>query len=641
MVMSERFINWYSRDVHTRLHRHRRCLALAMYAGIAGVAYFLAFLLRFEFDWPARNTRLFLGSLLILIALRTALAVRFRLSTGQWRFVGTEDVVRLFTAATIGTGAFFLITRLIPDLRAVPRSVVAFEWVLTIFFTSAVWLGYRLAFERLRILRSDNGRGRRVLVVGAGEAGQMLVHEMRRFPTGFKPVGFVDDNPLKRGTRIHGVEVIGTTDDLPDAVQATRADELVIAIPSALPADLRRIVERCESTGLAFKLLPGIAEVLGGEAHLYHLREVRIEDLLGREPIKLELPELANDLANKTVLITGAAGSIGSELSRQIALHQPKRLVLLDQAETPLVYLDLDLRDKHPDLDIVPVVVDVTDRTGVNRTFEMYRPNRVFHAAAYKHVPMMELNAVEAVRNNVIGTWCIAEAAGRYNAGKFVLVSTDKAVQPVSVMGATKHLAELVTLEMQEVHSDTTYAVVRFGNVLGSNGSVIPIFRNQLRHGRPLTVTHPDVTRYFMTIPEAVQLVLQTSLVPAVRGQIAMLDMGEPVRIIDLAQDLLRLSGAPSKLGTDIVFTGLRPGEKLHEELVAPEETMADTNIPKVRLVVRRRTGRTLVLARVAAWRESLEEGIFETVVGGLHAMFPDLMLNAEEQNEVTTSIAG
>jgi FlaA1/EpsC-like NDP-sugar epimerase len=354
----------------------------------------------------------------------------------------------------------------------------------------------------------------------------------------------VDDDPGMWGSQVQRLEVIGSTRDLPRIAEECEAQEIVIAVPSAQPQRLRKIVERCEETGLPFKVLPGMAELLEGQATVTQLREVRIEDLLGRPPVTLELPELAEDLAGEPVLITGAAGSIGSELARQVALHHPGKLILLDQAETELYYLELELRERHPELELYPVIGDIVDAEAIESLFERFAPSRVYHAAAYKHVPMMEANAREAVRNNVVGTWRVADAAGRHGAARFVLVSTDKAVRPANVMGATKRVAEMIVTELQDEHDETTYSAVRFGNVLGSNGSVIPIFRRQLEAGKPLTVTHPDATRYFMTIPEAVQLILQASLLPAIRGQIAMLEMGEPVRIADLAKNLLKLSGA-------------------------------------------------------------------------------------------------
>ena len=386
-------------------------------------------------------------------------------------------------------------------------------------------------------------------MIGAGEAGQMLVHEMLRYPTGYQPVAFVDDDPFKWGTMTHGVEVIGSTEDLSTIAEALDPDEIVIGIPSATPEQLRAVVERCEATNVSFKILPGIREVLAGEAHIAQLRDVRLEDLLGRQPVQLELPELAQDMSGLTVLITGAAGSIGSELVRQIALHRPDRMILADQAETPLYFVDLELRDRHAGLEIIPLIVDVSDRETIRSVFEAHRPHRVFHAAAYKHVPLMESHPRQAVRDNPLGTWQVAEAAGMYGCQSFVLVSTDKAVQPVNVMGATKRMSELVVLYLARKYRGTRYGAVRFGNVLGSSGSVIPLFRWQMENGRPLTVTHEDVTRYFMTIPEAVQLILQASLLPDLAGIVAMLEMGSPVLILDLAKSLLRLSGRPFRLG--------------------------------------------------------------------------------------------
>lgn len=494
-----------------------------------------------------------------------------------------------------------------------------------------MWLTYRVAYERLRN-REGKGQSARVLIIGAGEAGNLLVREMMRFPTGYHPVGFVDDDPSMWGATMQGVEVIGGTCDLTPITEAVQAEEIIVAIPSAEPADLRRLVAQCENTRLPFKVLPGIAEVLAGHVHTNQLRELRIEDLLGREPVKLSLPELAADLNDCTVLITGAAGSIGSELARQVAWNTPARLLLLDQAESDLFYVDLDLRREHPELEIVSIVGDITDEVGMRVIFSRYAPDRVYHAAAYKHVPLMECNAREAVRNNVIGTWRLAELAGEFRAQKFVFVSTDKAVQPTSIMGATKRAAELVILELQDKYRATSYGAVRFGNVLGSNGSVIPIFRRQLEAGEPLTVTHPETTRYFMTISEAVQLVLQASLLAEFRGHIVMLDMGEPVRIMELAENLLRLSGRSASNG-QIVITGLRPGEKIHEELVAIDEEAVPTAIEKIR-VIRGRGPHPRIVHKVALWATWLADANEDGVLQGFSNFFPDIELNVS-QNDV------
>ncbi len=583
---------------------HRRVVCTMLYGLVTTVAFALAWLLRFELQWPAHVTRPFLLTLPLLLLLRLSLAWWVGLSTSRWRFVSTGDVMRLVLAATVGSVIFYLLTFRLGLPATVPRSVLALEWVLTVQLTGGMWLTYRIFFERLRRRGVVNGTPeRKVLVVGAGSAGALMVGEMSRTPTGYKPLGMVDDDPHKWGTSIHRVEVVGSIQDLPAIARALEPEELIIAIPTATPHELHRIVGLCEETELPFKLLPGMPEVLAGDGYLSYVRPVHIEDLLGRQPVTLELPELEAALAGRCVLVTGAAGSIGSELCRQIALNDPAKLLLLDQAETPLVELDLELRDRFPELEMVPLVADVTDFAGLDALFRVHRPHQVFHAAAYKHVPMMELNTEEAVRNNVLGTWNVARAAGELGSEKLVLISTDKAVRPSSVMGASKRMAEQVVLEAQERYPATTFAAVRFGNVLGSNGSVIPLFRRQMEEGKPLTVTHPEVSRYFMTIPEAVQLVLQASLLPESRGHVAMLEMGEPVKIVELARKMLRLAGRPALEGRDMVFTGLRPGEKLHEELVAPQEETVPTAHPKVRLVLLDREPRQAAMACALGFR--------------------------------------
>jgi FlaA1/EpsC-like NDP-sugar epimerase len=568
------------------LYARRKPLVFAAYSAIAVGGYLAAYLLRFEFRGFEQWLESFVLTVPIVALVRLVFARVFHLSTGRWRFVSTTDVLRLLAATSAGTLVLLGVRALLLGVLTIPLSVLLIEWVLTTQLTAVIWIAYRTAFERLRRSRWENGDPRtRVLIVGAGEAGNMLAREIGRYPTGYEVAGFVDDEPTKWGDRIQGVEVIGSSADLPAIAKSVGAEELILAVPSAGPEELRRLVAISEGTALPFKVLPGIREVLDGEVGLGQLRELRIEDLLGREPIELELPELAVDLEGKCVLITGAAGSIGSELSRQVALHRPRRLVILDQAETDLFYLEQDLLRDRPELELVPVIGDIVDEPTVKAVFAAHRPDRVFHAAAYKHVPMMECNPEQAIRNNVLGTRLVAEEAGQSGCDKFVLVSTDKAVRPESIMGATKRMAELVVLALEDVYPETAYGAVRFGNVLGSAGSVIPIFQKQIERGEPLTVTHEDATRFFMTIPEAVQLILQASLLEEFRGRIAMLEMGKPVRIVDLARNMLRLAGRPSENGGYVVFTGLRPGEKLHEELSAPTEESCPTAVPKVRMI--------------------------------------------------------
>jgi FlaA1/EpsC-like NDP-sugar epimerase len=620
---------------------NRRLVALAAYAIITSVSFYAAYQLRFEFDLPARHRDVLLGTLPLLVAIRAVGAYVFKLSRGRWRFVSTGDVLRLVLALSTGTLVFYGLT-LTPIAVEVPRSVLLMELALNANLTAAVWILYRVGFERLRQVRAPMTRpARRVVIIGAGEAGNMLAREMARMPTGYFPVAFVDDDVAKWGSRLQGLEVLGGTDTLSDLVRDLRADEIAIAVPSAEPPELRRVVARCEETGLPYKVLPGIAEVLAGDVRLTQLRDVRIEDLLGREPVQLDLPELARDMAGKVVLITGAAGSIGSELARQVARHTPDMLVVLDQAETALYYLELELKRAFPDLRLACAICDVVDASGLEAIFAAYRPDRVFHAAAYKHVPMMEANPREAVRNNVIGTSRVAEFAGRFGCERFVLVSTDKAVAPSSIMGATKRLAELLVLELQRYYPDTAYSAVRFGNVLGSNGSVIPIFKKQLKDGQPLTITHPDVTRYFMTIPEAVQLILQSTLLPEVEGRIAMLDMGQPVPIVALAENLLRLSGEAGNLRDRIVFTGLRPGEKLHEELVSPEEQTIRTALPKVRVIATAGPASLSLRAMLPGWEAELDAGEMVTIAGILTQMFPNLRLGMRQSVFAGATVAG
>jgi FlaA1/EpsC-like NDP-sugar epimerase len=617
-------------DGNQTLRRYRQAVALSAYALLTIVCYAAAVLLRFEFRPPSEMVRVFAITVVLLLAVRMTSSWAFGLVRGRWRYAGTRDVVRLVLGTTFGSAGFYLLTRGGALFPVVPRSIVLLEWILTTYSIAALWVGYRLLLERVRHLRSTRPQ-QRVLIVGAGEAGSLLVREMLRTPTGYRPLGFLDDDPQTWHSMVHGLTVFGGIDMLPRLVIEYDADEVVIAVPSASPSQLRRIVAVCEATSVRFKVLPGVATVLSGNVRLNHLRDLRIEDLLGREPVQLELPELYNDLRGRSVLITGAAGSIGSELARQVALHEPAILLLLDQAETPLFYLERELREKHPDLQLVFVVCDIVDGNAIARLFHDYAPSRVYHAAAYKHVTMMQVNARAAVRNNILGTYVVAEAAGRNEVEKFVLVSTDKAVKPTSVMGATKRLAEIAIQEMQVRHPATSFAAVRFGNVLGSNGSVIPIFKEQIEAGKPLTVTHPEVTRYFMTIPEAVHLILQASLLPDMHGRIAMLEMGEPVRIVDLAKNLLRLSGN-SYTTRDLVFTGLRWGEKLHEDLTAPDEVTTPTIISKVKLVQPSMVSLSRIMALLDEWEEAFAEGRDSAVISSLVSLFPDLHYPTTQQ---------
>jgi FlaA1/EpsC-like NDP-sugar epimerase len=573
------------------LLRLRRPIVLVLHLLLVPLGYYMAFALRFDFRVPERHIDLYWRTVPYLMVLRMASFAIFGLFHGWWRHVGMRDLIDLVRATTLSSVLLLLALFMTGDLAGggaglLPRSVLVLDWITALVLFGGLRFGVR-AFREERLLPWRARRGKRALIIGAGTAAERLLRETQREgESEICPVAMVDDDPGKRGMRLHGIPVAGTSADLRALVAKEGIKLLVIAIPSATRAEMRGIVEACLETGVDFKIVPSMRELLDGRARLGELRKVQIEDLLGRDAIDLGVEGPRGDLEGRTVLVTGGAGSIGSELARQVAGFAPRRLLVLDQAESPLYFTNIELRAAHPELEIIPIIADVTDAARMESVFARHQPDFVFHAAAYKHVPLMEDNPVEAVRNNVIGTLTVSQAAARYGAEKFVLISTDKAVYPSSVMGATKRLAEQIVLGWPALRaSDTDFRAVRFGNVLGSDGSVIPVFKRQLAAGQPITVTHPEVTRYFMTIPEAVQLVLQAAALPDAQGRICMLEMGEPVRIVELAENLIRLSGLEPYTDVPIVFTGLRPGEKLHEELMEAREATVPTGISKVRVV--------------------------------------------------------
>ncbi len=494
-----------------------------------------------------------------------------------------EAEIRLTVAFAV-TGAcigFVLALYLAYLFPGIPRSVLLGEWVCAIFFAAFI---ARVIRKRSPPLATP--RGRRTLVVGWGERAEQLLREARRAEVdALNVVGLVGLDGGGLGRTIGGVRVVGTIDDLPKVAHRLRAESAIIALEAGDLPQMRRVVDQCIAGALQFKTLPSLHEFPQQSSGINQLRSVRIDDLLGRAPVNLDLPPVRADLRDRVVLLTGAAGSIGSELARQIALFDPARLVLLDQSESDLYFVDLELQQAHPGLALLPVICDITHAGRLAQVFAQHRPDYVVHAAAYKHVPLMETNVLEAVRNNVLGTLLVATTAVRYGASKVLLVSTDKAIKPSSVMGATKRVAERIIFGLPNLHrSGTDFRAVRFGNVLASKGSVIPLFERQLAAGGPITVTDPLVERYFMTIPEAAQLVLQAGSLPETAGAIAMLEMGEPVRILDLAEKLIRFSGRVPGKDVPIVFTGLRPGEKLMEEQVSTLEAGVPTSSEKIRI---------------------------------------------------------
>lgn len=603
--------------------RRRRTVAYSFYAAATALALVTAFAIRFDLQVPQAHVESLPAYVVGLVVLRLLLAVAVQLMSGRWRYVGVDDVLRLGAASTSSSLLFLAVFRWVPWLPTIPLSVVLIEWAVFTLGVAAAWIGYRRLMEVNGIQqarRNGNGPDRRILVVGAGAAGNHLARELNQSGTGMRVVGFLDDNPFLQGLRLQGVGVLGTTDDAQTIAETTEADEVAIAIPSATPQQLRRIVEVLEPVELPLKVVPGIVDLVSGDVSVGTLRPLEIDDLLGRDPVTLELPELEEELSGRTVMVTGAAGSIGSELARQVAANGPQRLILVDQAETGLYWIDLELQDRFREVEVIPCVADVCDEDRIAELFTTYRPERVFHAAAYKHVPMMERNPAEAMRTNVLGTWNVARAAGEARTGRFVLISTDKAADPVNVMGATKRAAEIVVQKMQAVHPRTHYTAVRFGNVLGSNGSVVPLFQRQIARGGPITITHPEVTRYFMTIPEAVQLILKAGFLDEARGEIAMLEMGDPVKIVDLARNMVRLHGKRPEVDIPFEFTGLRPGEKLHERLVGNGEEERETSLEGVRIVTAPaavRAERAMdLLVEVAMGRGSYVEAVYQALTG-------------------------
>lgn len=546
------------------------------------ISFFCAYLIRFDLDFEAIPKNFVDNMILLLgvsIVLKIAVFIPFKLYKSLWKYAGVYELVSIFLASALTNGALFLYIAFVE--RLAPRSIFVITGMIDVFLIGGSRLTYRL-YRRLvlgRVIRLDNIK--RVLIVGAGDAGAMIAKEMElHTELNYRPVAFLDDSDYKKGKKVNGIPVLGGIDDVADVVERKSIDEIIIAIPSAKPAVLNRIYEQCVKTKCKVKILPSMSQLIDESIILKRVKDVDIEDLLGREPIVVDLEGIAGYLSGKVVLVTGGGGSIGSELCRQIASFGPKKLIMLDNYENGLYDILNELTRKYPELDIMPVVANIREMDRLKEIFGEYRPNIVFHAAAHKHVPLMENNPEEAIKNNVFGTWNVAHCADMYNTDRFVLISTDKAVNPTNVMGATKRIAEMI-IQALDKKSKTEFVAVRFGNVLGSNGSVIPLFKKQIEQGGPVTVTHPDVTRFFMTIPEAVQLVIQAGAM-AEGGEIFVLDMGEPVKILDLAKNLIRLSGFEPYEDIDIEITGLRPGEKLYEELLLNEEGLKATKHNKI-----------------------------------------------------------
>ncbi|WP_296892204.1 nucleoside-diphosphate sugar epimerase/dehydratase [Thiobacillus sp.] len=553
---------------------------------VAAFAWMGAYWLRFNLAMPAEFQAAALSTLAWVVPLQAVVFWRFGLYRGIWRFASLPDLKRIVLA--VGLAALLVpVTLILFRVQAVvPRSVLILDPLLLVIVMGGSRLAYRAWKEHrlASVLRPDS---KPVLVAGAGSAADFLLRELARNPAGFHVVGLLDDNRDKQGRLVQGLPVLGTLDDVAACAKKLEVDDIVLALPSAAHAVRKRITQLCTEAGLNVMTIPSLEDLVAGRVSVSSLRRVELDDLLGRDPVQLDDSGLHQLLTGQVVMVTGAGGSIGSELCRQIARFAPAKLVLFEQSELALYAMEQELPQNFSQLKIVPVIGDVKNAEWVSQVMAEHRPAMVFHAAAYKHVPLMENdNAWEAVRNNVLGTQVVAAAAQAQGVDKFVMISTDKAVNPTNVMGATKRLAEMACQAMQQP-GGTRFVSVRFGNVLGSSGSVIPKFQKQIEAGGPVTVTHPDIMRYFMSIPEAAQLVLQAGLMGE-GGEIFVLDMGEPVRIAELARLMIRLSGADEDR-IRIEYTGLRPGEKLYEELLADDESTLPTPHPKLRVAKARR----------------------------------------------------
>lgn len=557
----------------------RRVAIVVHDIAVVAAAWYLVYIARFDFGIPPMGWRSFWQSLPIVLIGQAAVLWYFGLSRGVWRFASILDLWNIIRAAVLGALTIALLLFLFNRLEGVPRTVLAAYPVCLILLLGGPRLIYRL-WREYGLGRLHQADGKRVLILGAGRAGEMLARDMRR-DSAYEPVGFLDDQRALTGSKVHGVPVFGAIDQLPRAVGQFGVDLVIIAMPSASNVEMRRIVGICERSGVPFRTLPRFHD-LTGEPTVSELREVNIEDLLGRDPVILDWRRIGTGLMGKTVLVSGAGGSIGSELCRQIGRLKPAALVLFESNEYNLFHIEGELRNRYPELVVHAFLGDIRDRAAVFCAFDKFKPDIVFHAAAYKHVPMLESNVREAARNNILGTRLMAQAADRYGCHAFVMISTDKAVNPTNVMGASKRVAEVYCQALSR-RSDTRFITVRFGNVLGSAGSVVPIFREQIVRGGPVTVTHPDMMRYFMTIPEASQLILQAAVMGE-GGEIFVLDMGEPVSITYLAEQMIRLSGKRPREDVEIVYTGLRPGEKLYEELFYDNEEQVRTGHDKILL---------------------------------------------------------
>ncbi len=566
------------------ISRYRVLILVLLDAMLVNLSILIGLFLRFSLDdryskIPPGDMQRYYSTALVITLIFLVVFYFFKLYNSLWQYASINELLSIVGATTTATILSY-VYGLSFNLQ-MPRSIYVISWMLIMLSVGGVRFSYRIFWMAYFWSRKQKSAFKNVLVVGAGSAGSRIIKEMQKNKElGYYPIGLIDDSQFKQGKFINGVQVIGKRKDIYKVVKQKRVDEIIIAMPSAPQNQKREIIDICKDVKRKVKILSSVSEMLDGGSPISRLRDIDIEDLLGRDPVKLDIENIAGYLTGKVVLVTGGGGSIGSELCRQIAKFNPSLLIILDIYENNAYDVQNELKFKYPNLNLKVVIGSVRDRTRVEKTFKLYKPDVIFHAAAHKHVPFMEENPGEAIKNNVFGTLNVVQCADKYKAKRFVMISTDKAVNPTSVMGATKRICEMI-IQSFDKKSDTEFVAVRFGNVLGSNGSVIPLFKKQIENGGPVTVTHPEINRFFMTIPEAVQLVIQAGAM-AKGGEIFVLDMGQPVKILDLAKDLIKLSGLEPDKDIKIKFIGLRPGEKLYEEVLMADEGLKKTAHEKI-----------------------------------------------------------
>lgn len=630
-------------DIFSFLLRFRKIFIALTHIVVFAVSLMLSFLLthnmQFQREWLFQQYPI----ILIFFGLIKLIVFGFfKQYRGWWRYVSISDLTGIISASVASTLIIVVlwfavilnvtpVRRTFPSIANLQQGVFILDMFATIFLLGGLRMAIRLYHEEFRTVESS--RIKRFLIAGAGNAGEALLREIHRMPVAeYDVIGFVDDDPIKQGTNIHGIPVLGTIDKLPEVCRNYDIDEVAIAMPSASHKQLRRVIQLCSGTKVHFRTVPSITDIASGKLKVSQIRDVDINDLLGRETVKLDLNLIEQFLTDKVILVSGAGGSIGAEMCRQVCNFKPKHLLLVEQAENPLFNIHRELEDRFPDVEISALICDITNKKRVEGIFKKHRPQVIIHAAAHKHVPLMETNPGESIDNNIIGTKVIADAADKYKADNFVMISTDKAVNPTSLMGSSKRIAEMYIQDLNQT-SDTDFVTVRFGNVLGSNGSVVPIFKKQIAKGGPVTVTHPEMQRYFMTISEASQLVLQAATMGK-GGEIFVLDMGEPVKIVDLARELITLSGFRPDEDIEIVFTGTRPGEKLFEELSIKGEDMQPTRHPKIGIWKNKPVDREKLSTEIEELREVSATQDYDRIVNKIKEIVPEYLGDHNNGNE-------